>query len=71
MFIVPVAQTDSKNILRMFSRIRPLCVLFEQIQFGMNRDILKIPTLSGAKNSNKLRVSSRLVTWIPHTGVIS
>ena len=82
MYIVPVAQTDSKNILRMFSRIRPDCrimltpperawfsaySLFEQIPFGMNRDILKHPTLCGAKNSNKLCVPSHLVTWIPHT----
>ena len=85
MYIVPVTQIDSKNILRMFSRIRPdrsqnsayitgkglivrvLCVLFEQIPFGMNRDILKKPTLCEAKNSNKLRVPSHLVTRIPHT----
>ena len=33
----------------------------------MNRDILKNPTLCGAENSNKLRVPSRLVTWIPYT----
>ena len=26
--------------------------LFEQISFGVNRDILKYPTWSGAKNSN-------------------
>ena len=62
----------------MFSRIRPdsrialippkslifriLCALFEQIPFGMN--ILKNPTLCGAKDSYKLRVPSHLVTWI-------
>ena len=34
----------------------------------MNRDILKNPTLGRAKNSNKLRVPSHLVMWIPHTG---
>ena len=49
MYIVPVTQIDSKNILRMFSRTLRL---FEQIPFGMNRDILKNPTWSGAKNSN-------------------
>ena len=32
----------------------------------INRDILKNPTWSGAKNSNKLCVPSQLVTWIPH-----
>ena len=57
MYIVPVAQIDSKNILRMFLRIRPDCRIalhhqkkldfsrtlrfIEQISFGMNRDILK------------------------------
>ena len=30
------------------------CTLFEQIPWGMNRDILKNPTLCGAKNRNKL-----------------
>ena len=33
----------------------------------MNRDILKSPTLCGAKNSNNVHVPSHLVTWIPHT----
>ena len=48
---------------------RVLCALFEQIQSGINRDILKNPSLCGAKNSNKLRVPSHLVTWIPHTEI--
>ena len=30
-------------------------------------DILKSLTFSGAKNSNKIRVPSQLVTWIPYT----
>ena len=47
-----------------------VCALFEQIRFGMNRDILKNPTLCGAENSNKLRVTSHLVTWIPHTATV-
>ena len=42
-----------------------LCALFEQIPFGMNRNILKNPTLCRAKNSNKLHVPSHLVMWIP------
>ena len=33
----------------------------------MKRDILKNPTLCRAKNSNKLRVPSHLIMWIPHT----
>ena len=83
MYIVSVAEIDSKNILRMFSRIRPacrialtpteslifcvLCALFEQIPFDMKRDILKNPTLCRAKNSNTLCVPSHSVTWIPQT----
>ena len=35
-----------------------LCTLFEQISSGINRDILKSPTLCGAKNRNKLHVPS-------------
>ena len=71
MYIVPVPKIDSKNILRMFSRIRPdrriaIAItpsekaLFEQIPFGMNRDILQNPILCGTKNDH-------LITWIPHT----
>ena len=48
-----------------------LCALFEQIPFGMNKDILKNPTLCGAKNSNRLRVPSHLVTWSPHTDTMA
>ena len=44
--------------------------LFEQIPPDKNRDILKIPTWCGAKNSNKLCALSHLVTWIPHTDVL-
>ena len=46
---------------------RVLCALFEHIPSGINRDILKNPTWCEAKNSNKLRALSHLVTWIPHT----
>ena len=42
------------------------CALFEKIPLGINRDILKNPTWSGAKNSNNLCAPSHLVTWIPH-----
>ena len=67
-YIVLVAQIDSKTILWMFQELdqiaeyhlhhqkmvfQVLCALFEQIPFGMNRDILRNPTLCGAKNSNK------------------
>ena len=31
-----------------------LCALFEKIPSGINRDILKNPTRSGAKQNNKL-----------------
>ena len=64
-------QTRSQNsayTTRMSLIFRVLCALFEQIPFGMNRDILKNPTLCRAKNSNKLRVHCQLVAWIPHTG---
>ena len=60
------AYTARKSLI-----IGVLCGLFEQISFGMNRDILKNPTWSGVKNSNKLRVHSHLVTWIPHTAIAS
>ena len=46
------------------------CVLsasLDQIQFGIAGDILKNPTLHGAKNINKLRVPSHWATWIPQT----
>ena len=43
------------------------CTLFEYIPLGITGDILKSYTLSGAKNSNKIRVPSQLVTWIPYT----
>ena len=59
MYTVPVAQVDSKNIFRMFSRTRPyrrialtlpertwfcvLCALFEQIPFGMDIFLKLLP----------------------------
>ena len=36
-----------------------LCALFEQIPFGMNRDILKHPTLCGDKNRTNSVIWSR------------
>ena len=53
--------TTKKNLI-----FRVLCALFEKFPSGINRDILKNPTRSGAKNSNKPCVPSHLVTWIPH-----
>ena len=44
---------------------RELCALFENNSSGINRDILKHPTWSGSKNSNKLCASSHLVTCFP------
>ena len=64
-------ETRSQNsayTIRKSSIFRIHCASFEQIPFGMNRDILKkIPTCRGVKNSNKLCVLCHLVTWIPHT----
>ena len=42
-----------------------LCALFENNSSGINRDILKHPTWSGAKNSNNLCAPSHLVTCFP------
>ena len=62
MYIVPVAQITKKSHTTRKSLIfHVLCALFEQIPFGMTRDILKIPTLCGAKNSKKKPVY--LVIW--------
>ena len=58
------AYTTRKNLI-----FRVLCALFEQIPSGLNRDILKTPTLCGVKKSNKLCAPSHLVTWIPQTGI--
>ena len=75
--------TNFDDIFRTFSRIRLDLIialkppervfrvhftLFEHILLGMHRDILKEPTLYEAKNRNKPRVLSHLVTSIPHTG---
>ena len=79
---INVHELWQKNILRMFSRIRPDCRIaltprerawfsancalfeFENNSSGINRDILKHPTWSGAKN-NKLCAPSHLVTCFP------
>ena len=58
---------NSAYTVRMSFIFHVLCTLFEQIPFGMFRDILKNPTWSGVKNSNKLCVRCHLVTWIPYT----
>ena len=42
-----------------------LCTLFENNSSGINRDILKHPTWSRVKNSNKLCAPSHLVTCFP------
>ena len=57
-------QYNSAYSTRNSFNFRVFCALFEQIPLDINRDIL---TWCGAKNSNKLRALSHLVTWIPHT----
>ena len=45
---------NSTDTTRKSLIFRELCALFENNSSGINRDILKHPTRSGAKNSNKL-----------------
>ena len=56
---------NSTDTTRKSLIFRELCALFENNSSGINRDILKHPTLSGAKNSNKLCAPSHLVTCFP------
>ena len=82
MCIVPVAQVDSKNILECSQELDQITLyLLHQKELDFlctlrfiwtnsnwyERDIVKNPTLCGAKNSNKLRAPNHLVTWIPHS----
>ena len=57
---------NSTDTIRKSLIFHVLCALFEKIPSDINRDSLKNPTWSGAKNSNKLCAPSHLVTWIPH-----
>ena len=52
-----IAYTTRKSLV-----FHVLCALLEQIPSGINQHVLM-----WAKNSNKLRAPSDLVTWIPHT----
>ena len=56
---------NSTDTTRKSLIFRELCALFENNSSGINRDILKHPTWSGAKNSNKLCAPSHLVTCFP------
>ena len=56
------ADTTRKSLI-----FRLLCGLFEKFPSGINQEILKNVTWSGAKNCNKLCAPSHLVTWNPHT----
>ena len=55
---------NSTDTMRKSLIFRKLCALFEKKKnpSGMNQDILKHPTRSGAKNNNKLCAPSHLVT---------
>ena len=55
---------NSTDTTRKSLIFRELCALFEKKSISMNRDILKHPTRSGAKN-NKLCAPSHLVTCFP------
>ena len=56
---------NSTDTTRKSLIFRELCALFENNSSGINRDILKHPTWSGAKNSNNLCAPSHLVTCFP------
>ena len=58
---------DSTDTTRKSLIFRELYTLFENNLSGINRDFLKHPTWSGAKNSNNLCAPSHLVTCFPRT----